>query len=134
MEIRPLTQEERKYAFLENTWKHSRNSKSYSPLCPDCTGKDRSISPYLPESYVSKWLDGHMKEARKEIRFIDPHYQEKFRIPDGGKIIITTKCLLITSSNPALNSSVLRCVIRSHHVEKNSFPMPPKSPMTFRAR
>ena len=30
-----------------------------------------------------------MKNAEKGIRFIDPHYKELFRIPDGGKIIIT---------------------------------------------
>ena len=31
-----------------------------------------------------------MKKARQGIRFIDPHYKELFRIPDGGKILITT--------------------------------------------
>lgn len=25
----------------------------------------------------------------KEIRFIDPHYKELFRIPDGGRIVVT---------------------------------------------
>lgn len=40
--------------------------------------------------YVSEFLDRHMANARKGIRFIDPHYKELFRIPDGGKIIITT--------------------------------------------
>lgn len=40
--------------------------------------------------YVREWLDKHMANARKGIRFIDSHYQEKFRIPDGGKIIVTT--------------------------------------------
>ena len=38
--------------------------------------------------YLKQWLDGHLKEARKGIRFIDPHYKELFRIPDGGKIKI----------------------------------------------
>ena len=40
--------------------------------------------------YVSEFLDRHMANARKGIRFIDPHYKELFRIPDGGKIMITT--------------------------------------------
>ena len=40
--------------------------------------------------YISKWLDGHIKNARQGIRFIDPHYNELFRIPDGGKIIVTS--------------------------------------------
>ena len=30
-----------------------------------------------------------MEEARKGIRFITPHYEELFRIHDGGKIRIT---------------------------------------------
>ena len=40
--------------------------------------------------YVKEWLDSHMKKARQGIRFIDPHYKELFRIPDGEKILITT--------------------------------------------
>lgn len=39
--------------------------------------------------YVSEYLDRHMADARKGIRFINPHYEELFRIPDGGKIVIT---------------------------------------------
>lgn len=38
--------------------------------------------------YVKKWLDGHIHNAEKGIRFIDPHYNELFRIADGGKIVI----------------------------------------------
>lgn len=40
--------------------------------------------------YVSRWLDRHMEKARQGIRFIDPNYKELFRIPDGGKIVITS--------------------------------------------
>ena len=40
--------------------------------------------------YVSEYLDSHIKNARQGIRFVDPHYKELFRIPDGGKIVITT--------------------------------------------
>lgn len=39
--------------------------------------------------YVKEWLDRHISRAEQGIRFIDPHYKELFRIPDGGKIIIT---------------------------------------------
>ena len=39
--------------------------------------------------YVKEWLDKHMKNAEKGIRFIDVEYKEQFHIPDGGKIIIT---------------------------------------------
>lgn len=39
--------------------------------------------------YVREWLDKHMENARQGIRFIDPHYKELFRIPDGGRIVVT---------------------------------------------
>lgn len=40
--------------------------------------------------YVKEWLDRHIQKAGRGIRFIDSGYSEKFRIPDGGKIAITT--------------------------------------------
>ena len=39
--------------------------------------------------YVSEWLDKHIKNAEKGIRFIDEHYGELFKIADGEKIVIT---------------------------------------------
>ena len=41
--------------------------------------------------YVRKWLDKHIEEANRDIRFIDSHYKELFRIPDGEHIIITDR-------------------------------------------
>lgn len=38
--------------------------------------------------YRRDWLDDHMKKAERGIRFIDSHYREKFRIPDGDKVRI----------------------------------------------
>jgi len=32
-----------------------------------------------------------MEQAEKGIRFIDPHYKELFRIPDGGKSVFSGK-------------------------------------------
>lgn len=40
--------------------------------------------------YVREWLDRHMEQARRGIRFITPDYQEKFRIPDGDTVRILT--------------------------------------------
>lgn len=40
--------------------------------------------------YVAEWLDKHIQNAEKGIRFIDSGYNELFRIPDGGKIVITS--------------------------------------------
>lgn len=36
--------------------------------------------------YRRDWLDSHLRDAERGIRFIDPHYREKFRIADGGKV------------------------------------------------
>ncbi len=36
--------------------------------------------------YVRQWLERHMKQAEKGIRFITPEYQELFRISDGDSI------------------------------------------------
>lgn len=39
--------------------------------------------------FEAKWLDRHIKQAEKGIRFINPDYKELFRIPDGDKIRVT---------------------------------------------
>ena len=38
--------------------------------------------------YKRDWLDKHINNAEKGIRFITPNYEEKFRIPDGDNIRI----------------------------------------------
>ena len=38
--------------------------------------------------YQKEWLNNHLKNAERGIRFMDPHYQEQFRITDGEKISI----------------------------------------------
>ena len=38
--------------------------------------------------YHKEWLNSHLKDAERGIRFIDPHYKEQFRIADGEKITI----------------------------------------------
>lgn len=39
--------------------------------------------------YIKDWLNDHMKQAERGIRFIDPNYNELFRIRDGGQIKTT---------------------------------------------
>lgn len=39
--------------------------------------------------YRRDWLDDHIRQAERGIRFITPDYKEKFRIPDGDMIQIT---------------------------------------------
>ena len=54
------------------------------------------LNPYKGEynlycyCYVRDWLDRHLEKARCGIRFVTPNYDEKFRIPDGDQIRITT--------------------------------------------
>ena len=36
--------------------------------------------------FEKRWLDRHLAQSAKGIRFITPHYAERFRIPDGDKI------------------------------------------------
>ena len=38
--------------------------------------------------YRRDWLDRHLRNAENGIRFIDPNYNEKFRLGDGDKIKI----------------------------------------------
>ncbi len=40
--------------------------------------------------YESQRLDRHIERAKEGILFVDAQQREKFRIPDGGKIVITT--------------------------------------------
>ena len=39
--------------------------------------------------YKTEHLDEHLKKSSKGIRFVDSKYNDLFRIPDGGRIIIT---------------------------------------------
>ncbi len=39
--------------------------------------------------YEKEHLETHIKNAERGIRFIDSHYRELFRIPDGAKVKIT---------------------------------------------
>lgn len=41
--------------------------------------------------YERRWLNHHLEQAARGIRFIDPHYKELFRIPDGDMIRIIWK-------------------------------------------
>lgn len=36
--------------------------------------------------YVRQWLERHLKQAEKGIRFITPDYKERFRLTDGDRV------------------------------------------------
>ena len=42
-------------------------------------------------AYKREWLDKHIEQAGRDIRFIDSHYKNLFRLPDGEQIQITKK-------------------------------------------
>ena len=68
------------YGFRVDTEKHA-----YLLRCNPTRG-DYNFYCYC---FVKEWLDKHIQKAEQGIRFIDPNYKELFRIPDGGKIIVT---------------------------------------------
>lgn len=63
------------------------DTKKYSYLLRLCPEKGE-YNLYC-HCYVREWLDKHMKQAERGIRFITPNYEPRFRIPDGDKIRIT---------------------------------------------
>ena len=65
------------YGFRVDTEKHA-----YLLRC-NLTKGDYNFYCYC---YVKEWLDKHISNAEKGIRFISSDYKELFRIPDGGKI------------------------------------------------
>ena len=84
--------------------------------------------------YVKEWLDKHIKNAEKGIRFIDPHYKEKFRIPDGGKIIITydwgekaeKTCRYIDEYHTEVGSNLYHICEFAERMERNGHTYEPK--------
>lgn len=84
--------------------------------------------------YVKEWLDRHISRAGQGIRFIDPHYKELFRIPDGGKIIITSAwgektelaCRYIDETHAEIGSSLLHICEFAERMEKNGATYEPK--------
>lgn len=66
--------------------------------------------------YQKKWLDRHLQASGKGIRFITPHYKEKFRIPDGDRI------RMIRSDRTQVDRTVR--FIDDYHIEVGSGPSP----------
>lgn len=70
----------REYGYRVDTEKHT-----YLLRCIPAPG-DNNFYCY---AYISNLLNAHMEKAAQGIRFIDSNYNELFRIPDGGNIIVT---------------------------------------------
>ncbi|MDE6590694.1 MAG: hypothetical protein K2K53_10215, partial [Oscillospiraceae bacterium] len=71
----------REYAFRLDTEQYTYFLRLY----PDGIEFDFELYPYRRDL-----LECHMKQAEKGIRFITPERKEKFRVPDGERIQITT--------------------------------------------
>ena len=84
--------------------------------------------------YVKEWLDRHISRAEQGIRFIDPHYKELFRIPDGGKIIITydwgekaeKSCRFIDEYHTEVGSNLYHICEFAERMERNGHSCEPK--------
>ena len=59
--------------------------------------------------YIKTWLDRHIENAKKGIRFIDSSYNEKFRVADG------TRVRLITAGGESRDMTVR--YIDEYHIE-----------------
>lgn len=88
--------------------------------------------------YVKEWLDKHMANARQGIRFIDSSYKELFRIPDGGKIAITSAwkekmertCRYIDEYHTEIGSNLYHICEFAERMERNGAAYEPKQPDT----
>ena len=92
--------------------------------------------------YVSKWLDRHMENAGQGIRFIDPKYKELFRIPDGGKIVVTTAwgeklerpCRFIDEYHTEIGNELYHICEFAERMQKNGASYEPKQEEPVKAK
>jgi hypothetical protein len=84
--------------------------------------------------YVKEWLDKHISNAERGIRFIDPNYRELFRIPDGGKIIVTSawgektelSCRYIDEYHTEIGNNLLHICEFAERMDRNGATYEPK--------
>lgn len=77
-------------------------------------------------------------EAKKQIRFIDGHYNEKFRISDGGVIRITFStgervdrtCTYIDDYHVKIGNNVFHICEFAERMEQNGNKVEPLDPIT----
>lgn len=80
-------------------------------------------------------MDKHIGNAEKGIRFIDPHYKELFRIPDGGKIIVSYAwgekaekiCRFIDEYHTEVGSNLYHICEFAERMHQNGHSYEPKS-------
>ena len=85
-------------------------------------------------AYVARFLEHHMEKAKQGIRFITPGYKELFRIPDGGKVIVTTSwgekreypCRFIDEYHTEVGSNLYHICEFAERMQKNGATYEPK--------
>lgn len=84
---------------------------------------------------MKEWLDRHIGNAEKGIRFIDSNYKELFRIPDGGKIVIhyawgekmERSCRFIDEYHTEIGNDLYHICQFAELMERNGHTYEPKS-------
>ena len=87
--------------------------------------------------YIADWLDKHLREAEHGIRFIDPHYTELFRMPDGGQVRLTYRdgksvvrtCRYIDDYHAEIGSSLYHICEFAEMCEQSSIKVEPVTPI-----
>jgi hypothetical protein len=108
------------------------DTEKYTYLCRCNTNKGDYNFYIYP--YVAKWLDAHIQNAELGIRFIDSRYKELFRIPDGGKIVVTTawgekmerSCRFIDETHTEIGNDLYHICEFAERMEKNGASYEPK--------
>ena len=86
--------------------------------------------------YVADWLDKHLREAERGVRFIDPHYNELFRMPDGGQVRLTYRdgksvvrtCRYIDDYHAEIGSSLYHICEFAEMCEQSGIKVEPVTP------
>ena len=86
--------------------------------------------------YVADWLDKHLREAERGVRFIDPHYKELFRMPDGGQVRLTYRdgksvvrtCRYIDDYHAEIGSSLYHICEFAEMCEQSGIKVEPVTP------
>ncbi len=91
--------------------------------------------------YVKEWLDNHIREAEKGIRFINSRYSELFRIADGEKIEVTNSvgekseyvCRYIDEYHTEVGNNLYHICQFAEIMERNGSEYTPVEPKTVQA-
>ncbi len=119
----------KEYGFRVETEKHA-----YLVRCnPEKEGGNIEV-----HCYVKKWLDHHIGEAEKGIRFINSRYKELFRIADGEKITVMDAmgekservCRYIDEYHTEVGSSLFHICQFAEIMEQNGSKYTPVEPET----